>query len=48
MVTVHLGRVEPARLVATLEAHGFSPRLPVTDAFVNQTRAECRPPGNKP
>jgi hypothetical protein len=37
-VTVQLGRVEPARLVATLEAHGFSRRLQVTDAFVNQTR----------
>lgn len=37
-VTVQLGGVEPARLVATLETHGFARRLQVTDAFVDQTR----------
>lgn len=37
-VTVQLGRVAPARLVVALETHGFAPRLPLTDAFVSQTR----------
>jgi hypothetical protein len=37
-VTVQLGSVAPARLVAALETRSFARRLQMTDAFVNQTR----------
>jgi hypothetical protein len=37
-VTVQLGTMAPARLVAALETRRFAPRLEMTDAFVDQTR----------
>jgi hypothetical protein len=37
-VTVQLGSVAPARLVAALETRSFARRLQMTEAFVNQTR----------